>query len=78
MAKAGFRVLMACISSQDIGGGCLSNGCVPGKTFIHVAKIAQQAKDAQNFGVHVSGNIDIKKAIEYVWQRKFFLRSKKY
>jgi len=46
MGKAGFRVLMVSKSDHDIGGDCLNDGCVPSKSFIHVAKIARFAREA--------------------------------
>lgn len=74
MNKAGFKVLMISKSDMDIGGDCLNDGCVPSKAFIHVARIAHQAKQAVNFGLQLNGNIDIKKAINYVYGRQEIIR----
>ena len=74
MSKSGFKILMVAKSDHDIGGDCLNEGCVPSKAFIHVAKIAHQAKEASNFGLQVSGNIDIKKAIDYVYRKQEIIR----
>ncbi|MBS1668388.1 MAG: NAD(P)/FAD-dependent oxidoreductase [Bacteroidetes bacterium] len=74
MGLAGFKVLMVSKSEHSIGGDCLNDGCVPSKSFIHVAKIAHQAKEAANFGLELSGNIDIQKAIGYVYQRQELIR----
>ncbi len=74
MAKAGFKVLMVSISDQDIGGDCLNDGCVPSKAIIHVARIAKDARDAQNFGLKVEGKVDIKRVIKYVYDRQEIIR----
>lgn len=74
MAQAGFKVLMVSKTDRDIGGDCLNDGCVPSKAFIHVAKIAHQAKLAENFGLQVKGSLDIKKAIQYVYGKQEIIR----
>lgn len=74
MNKAGFKVLMVSKSDRNIGGDCLNDGCVPSKAFIHVAKIAHEAKLATRLGLNVSGNIDIKNAIAYVRERQEHIR----
>ncbi len=74
MNKAGFKVLMISKSDMDIGGDCLNDGCVPSKAFIHVARIAHQAKRAANFGLQLNGIIDIKKATDYVYGRQEIIR----
>lgn len=74
MAKAGFNVLMVSKTDEDIGGDCLNDGCVPSKALIHVSRIAHDAKIAANFGFNVSGKVDIKKAINYVYERQEIIR----
>jgi pyruvate/2-oxoglutarate dehydrogenase complex dihydrolipoamide dehydrogenase (E3) component len=74
MVKAGFSTLMVSRSDKDIGGDCLNDGCVPSKAFIHVAKMVHSAKEASAFGLDVSGKIDIKKVVDYVYQRQEKIR----
>lgn len=74
MGMAGFRVLMIARSGKDIGGECLNDGCVPSKALIHVSRIAQQAKRASAFGLKVSGKVDIKKAMGYVYEKQEIIR----
>lgn len=74
MGMAGFKVLMVSKSDHSIGGDCLNDGCVPSKAIIHVAKIAHQAKEVTNFGLQLNGSIDIKKAINYVYQKQEIIR----
>ncbi len=74
MAKAGFKVLMISKSDNDVGGDCLNDGCVPSKAIIHVAKIISNAKEAENFGLKLNGQADIKKVINYVYERQEIIR----
>ena len=74
MAKAGLQVLMVSKSDHSIGGDCLNDGCVPSKALIHVARIAHQAKEAANFGLNLTGTIDMQKAIHYVYERQELIR----
>ncbi len=75
MNKAGFKVLMVSKSDDDIGGDCLNDGCVPSKAFIHVARIVQRAREAECFGMQVTGKPDIKKAMAYVYSRQDIIRA---
>ena len=74
MSKAGFKVMMVSKSDKDIGGDCLNDGCVPSKALIHVSKIAHNARLASQFGLEVTGKVDIEKAINYVYQRQNIIR----
>ncbi|MBC7556274.1 MAG: FAD-dependent oxidoreductase, partial [Chryseobacterium sp.] len=74
MAKTGFKVLMVSKSDHDIGGDCLNDGCVPSKSLIHVSKIVHDAKVASNFGLEVTGKVDIKKVTDYIFERQENIR----
>jgi pyruvate/2-oxoglutarate dehydrogenase complex dihydrolipoamide dehydrogenase (E3) component len=74
MCKAGFKVLMVSKSDDDIGGDCLNDGCVPSKALIHVSQIVHNAGIALEFGMEVKGEVNIKKAIEYVSKRQSIIR----
>ncbi len=74
MNKAGFKALMVSKTDKDIGGDCLNDGCVPSKALIHVSKMVHSAKLASEFGLGVTGKVDIKKAINYVYQRQNIIR----
>lgn len=74
MNKAGFKVLMLSKSDAAIGGDCLNEGCVPSKALIHISKMANSAKQAAAFGLTLSGKIDIKKTIEYIYGRQSIIR----
>jgi len=45
---------VALIERDLLGGTCLNRGCIPTKTMIASADVAQSARTAANFGVHVS------------------------
>ena len=74
MSKAGFKVLMVSKTDKDIGGDCLNDGCVPSKALIHVSRIAHNAKTSSHFGLEITGKVDIKKAIDYVYERQEIIR----
>jgi probable pyridine nucleotide-disulfide oxidoreductase len=50
-AKAGRRVAMVERSPEMIGGTCINLACIPTKTLIRSAEVAELARRAQQFGV---------------------------
>jgi pyruvate/2-oxoglutarate dehydrogenase complex dihydrolipoamide dehydrogenase (E3) component len=74
MAKIGLKTLLVDKTGEDIGGDCLNYGCVPSKALIHVSRILQHAKEASNFGLHISGKPDLLKATEYVNSKQNIIR----
>jgi pyruvate/2-oxoglutarate dehydrogenase complex dihydrolipoamide dehydrogenase (E3) component len=52
MAAAGRRVVM--IEKGMIGGSCINVACIPTKTMVKSAKVAELAKRASAFGIRVS------------------------
>jgi len=74
MQKAGFKILMISRKDEEIGGDCLNDGCIPSKALIHVARTAYAAKTASRFGLTVTGKVDIKKAMHYVYSRQEIIR----
>ncbi|HCX65369.1 MAG TPA: dihydrolipoyl dehydrogenase [Eubacteriaceae bacterium] len=49
LGKIGKTVLL--VEEKNLGGVCLNEGCVPSKTFLHSAKIADYAKGGEKYGV---------------------------
>jgi pyruvate/2-oxoglutarate dehydrogenase complex dihydrolipoamide dehydrogenase (E3) component len=45
----------AFVERELLGGTCLNRGCIPTKTMIASAKVAQQVRRAAEFGVHAGG-----------------------
>jgi dihydrolipoamide dehydrogenase len=57
------------IEKHKMGGDCLNTGCVPSKALIKTAKLVQQIKHAENFGVNVQApEVDFKKVMQRVHQ----------
>jgi pyruvate/2-oxoglutarate dehydrogenase complex dihydrolipoamide dehydrogenase (E3) component len=55
------------IDKERLGGDCLNYGCVPSKSLIHVARVAQQARDAATLGLlpaHLG--VDMAKVAAYI------------
>ncbi len=52
----GARVLL--VDKERLGGDCLLHGCVPSKSLIHVARVAQQTRDASALGL-VTGSVEV-------------------
>ena len=50
--QLGLRV--ALIERDLVGGTCLHRGCIPTKAILHAAEVADNARDAAQFGVHAS------------------------
>lgn len=45
---------VALIEKNKLGGTCLHNGCIPTKALLHAGEIADQAREADQFGVKAS------------------------
>jgi len=54
---AGLGARVALIERNLLGGDCLNVGCVPSKALIRCAKAIAHARDLEQFGVHVSGEV---------------------
>ena len=56
---AGVGAHSAIIESHLLGGDCLNVGCVPSKALIRCARAAADVRDAAQFGVKISGEVQI-------------------
>lgn len=70
---AGLGAKVALVERSLLGGDCLNVGCVPSKALIRSARMAADARDAQAFGVNVSGEVSVD--FPTVMQRMRRLRS---
>ncbi|PJA87207.1 MAG: mercuric reductase [Candidatus Moranbacteria bacterium CG_4_9_14_3_um_filter_42_9] len=76
MNRVGLRVLLIDKEDRTIGGDCLNFGCVPSKALIHVARLIRAGRRAERFGMSGSGEIDMKKVMGYVNDKKEIIRQK--
>jgi dihydrolipoamide dehydrogenase len=53
-AELGKSVVL--IEKDKVGGTCLHRGCIPTKALLHAGEIADQARDAEQFGVDATFN----------------------
>lgn len=61
------RARVTLIEQQQMGGDCLNTGCVPSKALIHAARLAAQARHADQAGVHVGDvRVDFRAVMERV------------
>jgi len=51
--ELGFKV--ALIEKSSVGGTCLNTGCIPTKALLAASKLLTQIKNAQSFGISVTG-----------------------
>ena len=51
--KAGLSVIL--FEKQALGGVCLNEGCIPTKTLLYSAKVYDNARQAQKYGIGVEG-----------------------
>ena len=54
---AGLGAKVALIERALLGGDCLNVGCVPSKAVISAARAAASVRDAEKFGVRLSGDV---------------------
>ncbi|MCG8585636.1 MAG: mercuric reductase [Pirellulales bacterium] len=59
LGTAGLGGKAALVEKHLLGGDCLNYGCVPSKGVIRAARAAYQARIAGEFGVKISGEIEV-------------------
>jgi dihydrolipoamide dehydrogenase len=64
--KAGKKGLKTVLfEKKDLGGVCLNEGCIPTKTLLYSAKLYDQARKSEKYGLHVEGaELDYKKMVD--------------
>jgi pyruvate/2-oxoglutarate dehydrogenase complex dihydrolipoamide dehydrogenase (E3) component/uncharacterized membrane protein YdjX (TVP38/TMEM64 family) len=64
---AGAKAKVILIEKHKMGGDCLNTGCVPSKTLISSAKVAETIRQAEAFGIrNASGTVDFAAVMERV------------
>lgn len=63
LAAADNGIPTALVEEAKVPGGvCLREGCIPSKALLHVAKIIEETKHAENFGItYTRSNLDVEK-----------------
>jgi dihydrolipoamide dehydrogenase len=57
---------VALVEKDKLGGTCLHRGCIPTKALLHSAEIADNTREAENFGINATFNsIDMPKVNTY-------------
>ncbi|MCT1557110.1 dihydrolipoyl dehydrogenase [Helcobacillus massiliensis] len=57
---------VALVEKDKLGGTCLHRGCVPTKTLLHVAEMAEAPADARALGIDLTlNNIDVDKMLSF-------------
>jgi pyruvate/2-oxoglutarate dehydrogenase complex dihydrolipoamide dehydrogenase (E3) component len=61
----GANVLL--VDKERLGGDCLTYGCVPSKSLIHVARIAQKTRESARLGLMAASlSVDMARVSEYI------------
>lgn len=61
------RARVTLIEQNAMGGDCLNTGCVPSKSLLHVARVAQQIRQTAPLGITAQEpEIDFKQVMRYV------------
>ena len=58
MTAAKYKKKVCLIEKGPFGGLCILKGCMPSKTLIHSARIAEIIKNSKEFGINVHGKVD--------------------
>ncbi len=61
MSQLNFEVLLIDRNEKAIGGECLNTGCIPSKALLHVASQIRMAGEAAQYGLEVSGSVEMNK-----------------
>ena len=63
---AAVKAKVTLVEAGEMGGDCLNYGCVPSKAIIKSAKVANQMRNAENYGLH---NVEPSMSFKAVMQR---------
>jgi hypothetical protein len=67
IVAAGAKASVTLIEKHKMGGDCLNTGCVPSKSLIASAKVAETIRQAEAFGIKdASGQVDFAAVMERV------------
>jgi pyruvate/2-oxoglutarate dehydrogenase complex dihydrolipoamide dehydrogenase (E3) component len=60
---------VALVEKEHLGGECLNYGCIPSKAFLRSSRLAQEIRNALNYGVEIpqAWKVDFKKVMQRVY-----------
>jgi pyruvate/2-oxoglutarate dehydrogenase complex dihydrolipoamide dehydrogenase (E3) component len=73
-ARIKMKVLLIDKYEEAIGGDCLNTGCIPSKSLIHAASKIRAASLAQDYGLQLSGHVDLKKVMDEIRKKQGIIR----
>jgi len=62
------------VEKHLVGGDCLNYGCVPSKALISIANTVSRAREAEAYGIHTVGGVDMKKIAAAIRERQDMIR----
>ena len=62
------------VEKHLVGGDCLNYGCVPSKALISIANTVSHAREAETYGIHTVGRVDMKKIAAVIRERQDMIR----
>lgn len=65
---AAVKAKVTLIEAHKMGGDCLNYGCVPSKTLLKTAKLAQQIQQAEHYGLNAQVQIQFQQVMQRVRQ----------
>ncbi len=63
------------VEKHLVGGDCLNYGCVPSKALISIARTVTRAREAEAYGVHTVGGVDMAKIAAKIKERQDVIRA---
>ena len=73
-ANVKMKVLLIDKEEATLGGDCLNTGCVPSKALIHTASLVKAARTSKEYGLEVSGSVDIKNVMDEIKSKQGVIR----
>lgn len=62
------------VEKHLVGGDCLNYGCVPSKALISIANTVARAREAEAYGLHTVGGVDMAKIAAKIRERQDIIR----
>ncbi len=73
-ASIKMKVVLIDKQEMSLGGDCLNTGCIPSKALIHAASLVKAARTSKEYGLEISGNVNIKKVMDDIRSKQGVIR----